>query len=202
MDPKKSFKGLSSEQTTPSFSTKMRQLLNGLQSFAGRPWYFPALGFLAALDFYIFIVPTDALLVSSVLLKPKKWVSAFFWVGLGSALGAVSLAAALQTGVFTVPESETWGWLKEFFTHYGSLALALIALSPLVQFPVVVLAALSGMPLGELFVICLLGRWVKSAVFAYIASRAPELLFKIPFLRKELEVLGLSSTLATPAQSS
>ncbi len=201
MDPNKSFRGETPEPNAFSLVEKSRQFLNRLQGFAGRPWYFPFLGFLAALDFYIFIVPTDALLVSSVLLRPKKWVSAFVWVGLGSALGAVTLAAALQLGFFTIPDSETWVWLKEFFNHYGSVALGLIALSPLAQFPVVVLAALSGMPLGELFLICLVGRWIKSAVFAYIASRAPELLFRIPFLRKELEVLGLSSELATPAES-
>jgi membrane protein YqaA with SNARE-associated domain len=192
MDPNKSFERVPREENAASLVERVRKVLKRFQSFADRPWYFPFLGFLAALDFYIFIVPTDALLVSSVLLRPKKWVSAFFWVGLGSALGAVALAGALQAGVFSVPDSETWVWLKGFFSDYGGVALALIALSPLVQFPVVVLAALSGMPLEKIFLICLVGRWIKSAVFAYVASRAPELLFKIPFLKKELEILGLS----------
>jgi membrane protein YqaA with SNARE-associated domain len=178
---------------------KLKSALRQLQKFADRPWYFPLLGLLAAADLFILVVPTDALLVSSVMLQPKKWVRAFFWVGLGSALGALALGASIQSDLAahlqassTYPiESSTWIWLKEFFAAYGAIALAVIAVSPLVQFPVVAMAAASGMPLLELFLISLAGRWIKSAVFAYFASHAPKVVLGLPFLRKELEIVEI-----------
>ncbi len=176
---------------------KVLTWIRRLQQFADRPWYFPVLGLLAGLDLFILLIPTDALLVSSVMLKPKKWIGAGVWVSLGSALGAVLLASLIQWNPILVFEQwfphafETAAWrsMDWFFDEYGGRALFFIALSPLVQFPAVAIAALSGMSLTKLFFVYLLGRLIKSLLFSYGGSHGSKLLFRLPMLRKDLQVL-------------
>ncbi len=172
-----------------------------LQSFADRPWYFPVLGILAGLDLFILVVPTDALLVSSVILQPRRWVSAFVWIGLGAAVGALVLAGVVQwEGPHAMqiwfPESfnsSSWQMVQGFIDRWGLVALFLLAASPLVQFPAVAVAALSGMALTKIFLVCLLGRSLKAAVISYLASHAPALLMRLPFLKEELAFLELET---------
>ncbi|MBY0371163.1 hypothetical protein K2X33_10785 [bacterium] len=168
-----------------------------LQAFVDRAWYFPTLGLLAAIDLFILIIPTDALLVSSVMLRQRKWVSAALWVALGSSLGSAILAGLIQWDTHLVMDvwfpgafgSEIWRAMDAFFDKHGALALALIAFSPLVQFPAVAIAALSGMPPAEVFFFCLLGRTSKAMIFSWVASFAPRLLLKVPGMRQELAFL-------------
>lgn len=186
---------------------RMRIWIKHLQAFVDRWWYFPLLGLLAGLDLFILVVPTDALLVSSVMLRPKKWIGAFIWVGLGSAMGALALSGAIQWDPDLVMRrlfpnafnTDLWRWMDAFFDRHGHIALCLIAASPLVQFPAIILAALSGMPLTEIFFVSLLGRWAKSAAFSYGASHAPKLLLKLPFMQKELEILELPESGPNPS---
>lgn len=168
-----------------------------LQEFADRPWYFPLLGILAGIDLFVLVIPTDALLVSSVMLQPKRWVTAFLWVAFGSSLGCAIMAGLIQWDSHLVMEvwfpstfdSAIWHTMDVFFDRHGWVALALIALSPLVQFPAVAIAALAGMPPLEVFVVCLVGRSIKSALIAWVATFAPRMLLRIPGLRHDLETL-------------
>lgn len=176
---------------------RVRSAVRWLQHFADRWWYFPILGLLAGADLFILVVPTDAILISSVMLQPRRWVSAFVWVALGSAIGAVAFAAVIQWDTNLVMEhwfpdafdSAAWQAMDSFFDEWGGSALLLIACSPLVQFPAVALAALSGMSLTKIFFVCLLGRSIKSALFSYGASHAPKLLMKLPFIQRELSLI-------------
>src|SRR4051812_12543814 len=114
----------------------IRKAVRGLQKFVNRPWYYPVVGVLAGLDLFILVVPTDALLISSVMLKPRKWVSAFFWIALGAAIGALTLGALIQWDATRVTEvwfpsifhSSTWDRMDQFFDRHGDVALLLIAL--------------------------------------------------------------------------
>lgn len=177
---------------------KIRKSLQRLQRFADRWWYFPVVGLLAGIDLFILIVPTDAILVSSVMLQPRKWISAFIWIALGSATGALVLASLVQWDPVLVTEhwfphtfdSALWQSTDGFFDKYGDIALFLIACSPLVQFPAVLLAGLSGMPLMQIFFVVLFGRALKTAIISWGASHAPRLLFKLPFMRRELQFLN------------
>ncbi len=176
---------------------RIRNAVKRLQTFADRWWYFPVLGILAGADLFILVVPTDALLISSVMLRPKKWVSAFICVALGSAIGAAVFAGVIQwdTNLFMERwfpdafDSVLWQRTDAFFDAWGGFALLLIACSPLVQFPAVAVAALSGMSLTKIFFVCLLGRALKAALFSYGASHAPRLLMRLPFVRRELSLL-------------
>ncbi len=179
-----------------SLFSELNAWVRHLQRFVDRWWYFPVVGFLAGADLFIFIVPTDALLVSSVAVRPGKWLWAAFCVALGSALGGLLLAWAIHWDVNWVMQlapsafqSDAWKWMDGFFDRYGQVALLLISMSPMVQFPAIGIAALTGMPLWDLFVLCLIGRSIKCGVIAFIASNAPKLLKKLPFIQRELKTL-------------
>ena len=77
-----------------------------------RPWYVALVGGLAALDLFIMIIPTDGLLVTSVLVRPKRWVSWFLWVSIGSAVGAAALAAIIHWDPLWLKESLLYGGLS------------------------------------------------------------------------------------------
>lgn len=181
---------------------KLVQIMRQLQGFADRPWYLPFIAFLGGLDLFILIVPTDGLLISYVLLRPKHWIRAFVFLTLGCTLGALLLAFLVQSGssffdyqsLHSRIGGDTWKWIDTFVDNRGALALGVLALLPLPQFPGIVVAALAEMPLTEIFFAVLIGRATKFALFSYGASHAPKLLLKLPLLKQEVTaVAGPSS---------
>lgn len=168
-----------------------------IQSFADRPWYLPFIAFLGGLDLFILVVPTDGLLISYVMLRPKQWIRAFILLALGCAIGSWLLAFLIQSGAQwfhyeNLTHSvgrETWEWVDQLVDNHGAWALALLALMPLPQFPGIVVAALAEMSLGTIFFSVLLGRLVKFVVLSYGASHAPRLLLKVPLLKREISAL-------------
>lgn len=170
--------------------------LRFLQKHMDRPWYLPAVALLALADIFILIIPTDALLITAVLFKPKRWWFPATLVASGSALGALLLAGAVQwdldglTRLFpALFESPSWKGTDAFLERYGIWALALFAAGPLPYQPAVVLVALSGATLPEIFFATYLGRGGKYYVLAYLASHAPKYLEKFWSVRKEMTEL-------------
>lgn len=169
-----------------------------LRRFVGRPWYNPVVAALAAIDLFILIVPTDILLTSSVLLQPRRWISSFLWVSTGSAVGAAVLTALLQYGAAeflmshfpAIFHSEGWEGTRGFVQNHGGWALALISVSPLPQQPGVVISALSGMSIGEIFCAVWLGRALKYFTFAWLASHTPRALERFSIGRAAMREAG------------
>lgn len=176
---------------------RLLKILRRLQAYADRPWYLPTVALLGGLDLFILIIPTDALLISSVLLRPRSWIRATLWATSGCALGSLALGALVQWEVADwlrtqLPETfghSYWIWTEQFIGNHGAIALAVIAFSPFPQLPGVVIAALGGMSLPTLFLAVWVGRFVKYGIYAYIASHAPKFLMKIPLVRQELDFL-------------
>ena len=151
--------------------------LQYIYRFIKRPCYVLLVAVLAALDLFILVIPTDALLVSAVIGKRHRWVGAAVLVAVGSALGALTLAVVVRAfGAdllpSVVPESYSVRTTL-LLQHYGALALALISGSPLPQQPGVVLCTLGGMKNGTVFLAVLLGRLVKYLVIAWCAQFSP-----------------------------
>lgn len=155
-----------------------------LQRFASRPWYLPMIASLIALDLFVGFIPSDGLVVSSALLKPRRWIATSLWATTGSALGALALGAlaghfgeplvrAVRPGVLG---SSAWLRVAEFLRHYGPMALAAMAFGPLPQQPAVAICGLAHMPLLTVFLTVFLGRGAKYSLFAWSASHAPRLL--------------------------
>lgn len=153
--------------------------LSNLQRFVDRPWYLPLLTLLVALDLFLAFIPSDALLIASVLVRPKRWWKFFIALTTGSACGALALAVLSRVigprllDVLQMTEtlkSPTWvkvqGWLHE----YGGPALGFVALGPLPQQPAVALCGLSSLSFFTIFMWVWLGRGLKYGLYAYIAA--------------------------------
>lgn len=170
-------------------------LIHRLREYSNSIWYPYLIGLLVALDNFLLIVPTDAMTVSAVMLEPKKWIRYALIVAISSSIGAICLAFIVdiygQTFIETVfpglEQTRMWILTDKFMADYGLLVVFVIAVTPLTQPPAVILAALSHMPLGYIFLAILVGRSIKYLLIAWISSHAPRLLGKMWGMRGELK---------------
>jgi len=177
----------------------MSKQVKVLQKYVNRLWYAPFLGLVAALDNIFLIIPNDGILISSSILAPKRWFWLALWVSIGSALGALALAALVEINGLPwiielfpgINESSYWKHTHDFFDKYGLLVVFIVAVTPLVQQPVVILASLAEAPLDNLVLVIFIGRFIKFLIMAYAASHAPKLLSKMWGVQGELEDLGI-----------
>ena len=182
-----------------NWNEKVRASVRWLQRFVNRVWYPPLVGLLAAADNFVVVVPTDGILVSSTMLKPKRWIGFASSVAIGSTVGAILLAAFVESHGLPwildqypgLSETRTWVWSAEFFERYGLLLVFGVAATPLMQQPAVILASLANTPLMKLAAVIFLGRFLKYLIMAYVASHAPNLLRKMWGVKGEMQEVGV-----------
>lgn len=156
--------------------------------------FLPSLALLAALDLFVLVIPTDGLVISATLLRPRRWLSMALVTALGSALGALLLATLIRWRADEIIalfferalQSPSWIRTETFIEQHGPWALGIIALSPLPQQPAVILTALTHVSLTTLFFSVFVGRMLKFVFFTWSATHAPRLLSKFTGVRKEL----------------
>ncbi len=178
---------------------KIRNYVKILQRYADRFWYPPFIGFLAALDNLVVIIPNDGILISSSMLMPKRWFILALSVAIGSTVGAITLAALVELQGLPwilelypgVSETKTWILSMQFFEQYGMLLVFAVAITPFMQQPAVILASLANTPLLELAAVIFVGRFIKFLVMAYLGSHAPRMLGKLWGLKGELKDVGV-----------
>lgn len=178
---------------------QIRSYVQILQRYTDRFWYPPLIGFLAALDNLVIIIPNDGILISSSMLKPKRWFILALSVTVGSTLGALALAALVELQGLPwildlypgVSETKSWTLSMEFFEEYGLLLVFAVAITPLMQQPAVILASLANTPLIELAAVIFVGRFIKFLAMAYLGSHAPRVLGKLWGLKGELKDAGV-----------
>ncbi|WP_295754562.1 hypothetical protein [Undibacterium sp.] len=155
-------------------------LMRGLAPLAGHP-AFPLLGGAMALAATATMsVPLVPVVCALVALHPPRWRAIVFWSVLGSAIGAVLLTFAfaelslpwLDGKMPELMNSTHWKHLAGWVAQHGWWVLAGIAASPVSQTPALVLAAMLGMPLLDVFIAIALG---KSAKYSLVA-RATQLM--------------------------
>lgn len=172
-----------------------------LKDFVSRPWYGPLIALLALLDNFIIVVPTDGLLISSSLVKPKRWVWFALVISIGSTIGAAGLAYFVQALGLpwivdhfpTVQQSSTWQITENFFNQYGIIVVFVVAASPLFQQPSIILASVAGSPLWTIVTFVFAGRLLKFLLIGYLASHAPKLLSKLWGMRDEMAEAGIDT---------
>lgn len=177
----------------------IKNLVLKLQAFSDRPWYPSLVGFLAGLDNLVVVIPTDGILISSVLLQRRRWMRMAFAVTLGSSLGALALGAIvefhglplIQTYWPELIATKTWIWTESMFDQYGLIIVFLIAASPLMQHPAIILSALAGENLALLFAVIFIGRFLKYVFLAWVSANSPKFLSRIWGLKGELEEVGI-----------
>lgn len=173
----------------------IRKKVRHLQLFGDRIWYPPLLGFLAALDNLILVIPNDGLLISSSMLTPRKWLVLAINVTIGSTLGALALIIVVKSQGLPwilevypgVDQSQIWLWSLDFFQRYGMLLVFFVALTPIAQQPAVMLASLAQSPTQELCFVIFSGRLIKFIFLAYLASHTPKLISKLWGVQRELK---------------
>lgn len=142
--------------------------------------YFPLLGF--CLAFVATIVATAFVPVLSVLVaaRGKQWGLLVLACALGSALGASVLAwiaanygpAILEQWLPRVMSSQQWLSGVRWVEDYGYLALFAFAALPLSQTPVLIVCALAGMSVIQVFLAIFVGKFAKYAVSAAAVTAA------------------------------
>lgn len=178
---------------------KIRTSIQILQRYADRLWYPPLIGFLAALDNFVIVIPNDGILISSSMLIPRRWFILALSVAIGSTLGAVALAALVELQGLPwildlypgVNETKTWTLSMEFFDRYGLLLVFAVAITPFMQQPAVILASIASTPLLKLAIVIFVGRFIKFLIMAYLGSHTPRLLGKLWGLKGELKDAGV-----------
>ena len=177
--------------------SRITRIILRIEKWIDRFWAVPVLAVLAGIDLFVMFIPTEAILISSVMLRPRRW----FWICLcittGSALGALALAASvkyfgpslIQLVMGHVLESEKWQKMEQLISKHGDWALAGIALSPLPQQPAVAIAALGKMPSLLVALLVWLGRFPKYLLFSWLASHSPRVLLRFKWVRRELSTL-------------
>ncbi|PIS11467.1 MAG: hypothetical protein COT73_03765, partial [Bdellovibrio sp. CG10_big_fil_rev_8_21_14_0_10_47_8] len=128
------------------------QKIQSFQKYVDCWWYPPVMAILAAMDHFVIVLPVDGMLVSSILISPKRWLRLVFAFTLGSALGAFSIGFLVHwigVEVFrdiwpSMFDSSLWIWMEDFFKAHGSIVVLLSAMSPSPQQPAVIITALAG----------------------------------------------------------
>lgn len=183
------------------FNNRIRTCIKILQKYADRLWYPPLIGILAALDNFLIIIPNDGILISSSMLTPRRWFTLATSVAIGSTIGSIILAAFVETKGLEwilevypgINETKYWVWTEDFFEKYGMILVFIIAITPLMQQPAIILASLAETPLFLLATIVFSGRFIKFLLMAYIGSHAPKLLNKMWGLKGELNDSGVTT---------
>ena len=156
------------------------QAFKRLPSYTERVWFAPLVAFLAFLDFFIFIVPLDPIVVGAFLAAPKRRFRVAWMTALGSTLGAVGFALLIRhhgmdfLNAFTpgILENDWARTLGAWIRDYGFWALAGSASVPIYQHPAVALAALSPLPMIWIFWGMMLGRAIKFSAYALLTQHA------------------------------
>lgn len=173
----------------------MRRRFIQLRRFANRPWFVPLSAFLAGVDIFFLVAPTDALLVTACMAKPRRW----FWIAAtittGSALGALAMGFGMHYYgesllAFLGLDPAATGWWADtvqFVDRYGALAVVIGAGGPFPLQPFAIIAGLAKMPLLLLFAAAWVGRLAKYLFFAWLAANAPKHLNRIWGVKKDLK---------------
>lgn len=166
-----------------------------LQKHADKWWYPPLIGLFAFADLFILVVPTDAILISAVMISPRRWLYTGFMVALGSALGAVALTLLLR--LLGLPwllhfyphlnQTKSWQTATHLVESWGGWGLFGIALSPLPQHAAIAVGAITGLGIPLIFSTVLAGRSIKYIGFSYLASHAPKVLGRIFGMKERLQ---------------
>jgi membrane protein YqaA with SNARE-associated domain len=137
------------------------------------------------------------------MLTPKRWFNLAVCVSFGSTIGAMLLAALVEYQGLPwildmypgVNETAVWKWTDQFFAQYGLLVVFIVAITPIMQQPAVILAALAFTPIADVGAIVFAGRFVKFLAMAYAGSHAPRLLNKMWGVKDELNEVGIDVTI-------
>lgn len=179
---------------------KIQKYIKWLEQFADRPWYPLLIAVLSVLDNFLIVIPNDGILVASSMLVPKRWFLFALFVSVGSTIGSILFCALVEMQGLPwimeyysgITQTEIWTWTEKFFDSYDILIVFAVAILPITQHPVLILAGLSNTSLFTLTVVIFAGRFLKFVLMAYLGSHSPKMLKKIWGMQDELKDAGMN----------
>jgi membrane protein YqaA with SNARE-associated domain len=91
----------------------------------------------------------------------------------------------------SLADSSVWKLSVKFFDQFGLYLVFLVALAPIMQQPVVILAAVAQTSHAHLAAVIFSGRLIKFLIMSYVGSHAPKYLSKMWGVKGELEDVGV-----------
>src|SRR5688500_12126136 len=70
----------------------MENFFDRMKRYADRWWYLPVACLLAVVDLFVLFIPTEGLIVTTSMMRPRRWIITAFFITLASTAGAVLLA--------------------------------------------------------------------------------------------------------------
>jgi len=128
-------------------------------------------------------IPTEGMIVTTTLMRPKRWWITALFVTIASACGAMTLAwlGTRYGEPFTlwllgdnVFESAMWIRMNGWIQDYGFWGLWFVAIGPLPQQPAILICTLGHMTPFEIATAVFLGRAPKYFLFSYLATKGPQ----------------------------
>ncbi len=151
-----------------------------LPKHANRKWIPYALAAISFTDYFIFVIPLDAIVVGCFMAAPKRWLAFSFWTSLGNVMGAAIFSELIR--VFGISTLLNWfpdllkGAFVEDFSHwlqdYGFWPLIGAAMSPLAQHPFVALETIAGVSVWTIATSLFIGRMLKYAIYTWLSKHA------------------------------
>jgi membrane protein YqaA with SNARE-associated domain len=133
--------------------------------------------------------PVTAVLMTAVVLAPKRWLSLSLGCTVGSALAATAIVEIahllgyneIRTLFPNLISMTNWQEADRWISDYGVLALFGVGVSPLPQMPLLIAYGILDDRLTEAFMALLAGKSIKYVLIAWVTQHFPE---KLAFFRR------------------
>lgn len=165
-------------------TSRTGRILLRLDRAAHRRWFLPAVAAFPLSDYALPVMPNQMLLMALSVLQPRRWWTLTVTFVAATSLGALLVAAAVQTAgpwlLDTVsggsPDQGTFREITRQIERYGLWALVGLAMLPSPPRTAVLVCALVGISPWAIALAVLAGRPVPTTVLAIAGARAPRLL--------------------------
>jgi membrane protein YqaA with SNARE-associated domain len=153
----------------------------GCQPIATSALAYPFAVGIAALLLTISMLPFASALIVAVLLRRDRWAGIVIFSSLGSATGGLALYLIFHHLGWTqilaaypdLMQAKAWSDATSWISAYGAWALFGIAASPFPQTPALIFAAVSQLPIAEIFLALFLGKLLKYGIYGFFAAKFP-----------------------------
>lgn len=140
-------------------------------------------GVLALVITLTMTIPFSYILIGTILLRRDRWWQIVALSSLGSAIGGLVLYlifhhlgwSRIAAAYPDLAQSQAWADATRWVSAYGIWALLAIAATPFPQTPALIFAAVSRLPLAEVFLALLLGKLLKYGAYGFLTAKFPSL---------------------------
>ena len=151
-----------------------------LPQYAHQPWYPFALCLTAMLDYIVFVIPLDPIVVTSIAAARSRWLALSIWTTVGSTLGAVIFSLLIRYFGETylhqwVPhllEGEFVATMSHWLQNHGFWALMGIGALPINQHPAVAVASLAKVKVSHIAIAMFTGRILRYLIYTWLIGHA------------------------------